>query len=578
MLYNFVTSIKRFFGFADPHEFEHNFEFLGYASAFIKTSRLYRDEFALIKYQRVVKKALTKYLLGSDVTYITEKYHHPVATMDMILTTLRKGDLPDHEIPEDEHFERGFNEALSRFAPPFKIRPVHFADLRFYKWNWHPNVEEPFYSDRQLERAVQDAHSAGLLPDARMSFGNLRNVVFIRVRQFLHQIKRNQITNTSILWPLMKIHVKPALTPIDEWKTRVIYGVSKMHVLPQAMFFWPLFNYYINADDDPLLWGFETVLGGLQKLYQSRFLCTILSYTYVTIDWSGFDLRSLFSLQRKTMDKWETWFDFSNGYIPTKFYHTSAVDPQHLKNLWDWQRDACFNMPFVMPDHTMYSRKYRCIPSGLFITQFLDSCVNLVMIMTILDAMGFDISKIKILVQGDDSVIRLHFLIPADQHAEFKAKFAALASYYFDHQARAEKTELHNAPDGVEVLGYTNWNGYPKRDWRKLLAQLYHPRGAPSLPVLKARCCGFAYASMYEHPQVINVLKDIYDHLDSRNIQAAELRHWRDVLLYGPEEMQVQTDHFPTLAEVTRFLRSPFVRTQTEKDAYWPSAHFLADH
>ncbi|AZQ25369.1 putative RNA-dependent RNA polymerase [Rhizoctonia solani partitivirus virus 5] len=584
MFYTLISAVKRFISSAfigfDPHGFQNNFEFIGYASDRIQVSIPSRDEFQYERYQRTVRHALRRNLLGYDAEYIISDFHHPIATMDLIVATLQKGDLPDHPIPKDAHFQRAFNLAADMFRPPVPVRPVHFADLRMYKWNWHPNVEEPFYSDIELIRAVNAAAEAGLLPDARMSFGNLRNVVFIRARSFLHQIKRNQITNPGVLWPAMKIHVKPALTKVDELKVRVIYGVSKLHVLAQCMFFWPLFNHYINSDDDPLLWGFETILGGMQKLHDIMSIPRLHFQTFVTVDWSGFDLRSVFSLQREVFDVWRTYFDFNNGYIPTKFYRESKADPQHLENLWEWQREACFKMPFIMPDRSMYNRRFRCIPSGLFSTQFLDSHVNMVMILTILDALEFDISKsTRIYVQGDDSVVMLIFHIPADQHKDFKAKFEVLAKHYFDHVARSEKTNIHNEPNGVEVLGYSNYNGYPTRDWRKLLAQLLHPRGALSLETLAARCCGIAYASMYRYPEVINVCRDIYEYLTvRRGIKPGELQAQRDIILFGEHEFSIPTDHFPTRDEVTRYLRIPYRRTQADRDDYWPSSHFMSTH
>nr|QXI69646.1 RNA-dependent RNA polymerase [Rhizoctonia solani virus 717] len=575
MFNTLYESIKRFFKFSDPHDFKYNFEFLGYAPNYIKVSPFHRNEYTYQHYQNIVRKALETELYGSDVIYITQAFHHPVATMDFVIDSLRKGDLPDHIIPNDEHFRNGFKYAMERFKPPYRLRPVHFTDLVRYKWNWHPNVEEPYYSNRQLERAVQTAHESGLIPDGRMSFGNLKNFVFMDTRHFLHQIKRDEVTSPSTLWPLMKIHVKSALTKTDETKVRVIYGVSKRHVLAQAMFFWPLFRYYIESDDDPLLWGFETVLGGIMKMHIAMSIPRLYWTTFVTVDWSGFDLRSLFSLQRACFDEWETWFDFDRGYIPTKWYPDTTTDPTQIKRLWNWQRDACFRMPFVMNDHSMYSRRFRSIPSGLYVTQYLDSNVNLVQIYTILDAMGFDIrQQTRVLVQGDDSVIFLVFHIPADQHVEFKSRFQALATYYFDHVARAEKTELYNEPNGVEVLGYRNYNGWPIRDWRKLLAQLYHPRGAPDEPTLMARCCGITYASMY-HPQVVAVCKNIYTYLYNKGVRAAQLKQMRDVILFGEAEYQIPTDHFPLEHEVHRHLHQPYIRTQEDRDAYWPSDLFL---
>jgi len=310
----------------------------------------------------------------------------------------------------------------------------------------------------------------------------------------------------------------------------------------------------------------------MERLYRS---------TFVTVDWSGFDLRSLFSLIRKhVFPAWRTYFDFHNGYYPTKFYKSSPTNPEFIQRLWDWTNEAVFQMPFRMMDGSTFLRLFRGIPSGLFETQFLDSFYNMVMILTILDAMGFDISKIWIKVQGDDSLVFLRFHIPANQHAEFKAKFEALASYYFDHVARQDKTDIFNSPEGVGVLGYYNENGYPTRDWRKLLAQLLHPRSQkPTLELLKARVCGIQYASMYRYKEVTQVCEAIFNDLDSMGITALQLHTQRDVMLHSMTESEsgfrIPTDHFPTMNEVTRYLRVPYVRTEMDKEAYFPKEYFL---
>ncbi|AHL25153.1 RNA-dependent RNA polymerase [Heterobasidion partitivirus 13] len=559
-----------------PTQFKNNYLFQNWLSPLTTP---HRDATKYAEYQAYLEKHIRSNLLGSDAEYVIKRFHHPIATIDSVNETLQRGDLPDHPVPKDEHYYRALTETTKRFAPPQLIRPIHFADLRYYEWNWHPNVEEPYVSNSQLKTAVQDAYHAGLLEDGRMSFGNLKNHVFMDVRHFLHRIKRGQISDPHTLWPLINMHVKPALTETDTTKIRLVFGVSKRHVLPRAMFFWPLFRYYLdNRDKSPMLWGFETILGGMMLLNSEMLLSRLYYQTFVTVDWSGFDLRSLFSIIREDIfPAWRTYFDFNNGYMPTKFYKSSTADPDQLERLWNWTNEAVFKMPFRTMDGATFLRLFRGIPSGLFETQFLDSFYNMLMILTILDAMGFDISTIYIRVQGDDSLLLLTFFLPADQHAEFKAQFEALAAYYFDHVARQDKTDISNTSQNVAVLGYSNDNGYPSRDWRKLLAQLFHPRSQrPTLSLLKARCCGIQYASMYKYPQVTNVAKATFNQLDSEGVQPVKLAAQRDVILHSHKDFYVPTDHFPTLNEVTRYLRIPYTRTEADSETYYPMSHFLS--
>ncbi|BAC23065.1 RNA-dependent RNA polymerase [Helicobasidium mompa dsRNA mycovirus] len=575
--------------YVNRHIYEHNFQ---YQWTSVVSHTPARDEFQYQGYQDKVKEHLKRNLFGPDYDYIVNKFHHPVATNEDITNTFKKGDLPDHPVPRDEFYLAAVTETTRRFAPPQLIRPVHFADLRRYQWNWHPNVEEPYASNKELRSQVADAASAGLLDDARMSFGNLKNVVFHDVRTFLHRIKRNMVTSPSTLWPLINIHVKPALTHIDETKIRVVFGVSKRHVLPSAMFFWPLFFFYLkNRETSPLLWGNETILGGGLNLYMECIIPRLYFSTFVMVDWSSFDLRSLFSIIRQDIfPNWRTYFDFENGYIPTNKYRESKADPAHLEALWNWVCEACFQMPHRLPDGNVYKRLFRGIPSGLFTTQFLDSFYNMIMILTILGRMGFGISTVRIRVQGDDSLIRLIFHVPANMHAEFKRTFEVYAAYYFDSVARPEKTHITNNPNEINALGYDYPNGYPHRDWRKLLAQLLHPRStAPRFSLLKARTCGIQYASMYTSHEVTNVCKDIYNDLDRQGIVAQDLPVQRDVILHSLSDFTIPTDHFPTMNEVTRYLRSPYQRTEADNEAYFPTKpsaaldpraqfYFLSDH
>ncbi|ACO37245.1 putative RNA-dependent RNA polymerase [Heterobasidion partitivirus 3] len=575
-LYSSFASFAKWTGLTDPHGFEHNFYFTGYADKKIKVSINPRFQEVYDDYQSYVGKFIDKHLPGHMAQKIKFGYHHPVASLPFMITNLKKGDLPDHPVPHDQHYTAARKAAADAFRPPRLVRPVHFADLRYYKWNWHPNVEEPYYSDPKLQQYVEHCYALGLIDDARLSFGNLKDFVFMDTRHYLHLIKNGSITDNNQLWPIMKIHVKPALTEPTETKIRVIYGVSKRHILAQAMFFWPLFRYYIEEHTSPLLWGNETFTGGMLKIHNLISVPRLYSQTYLTVDWSGFDLRSLFTIQREIFDDWRTYFDFT-AYIPTRTYPDSKTDPIRMERLWNWQRDACFKMPFVLPDRTTYARLFRSIPSGLFVTQFLDSHYNLIMIYTILSAMGFDITNLMILVQGDDSLIHLKFFLPADQHDAFKAEFERLAKYYFDHIARPEKTHVTNSPNEVEVLGYTNNNGYPSRDMTKLVAQLYHPRNVDKTSwksLLMAKVCGFAYASCYQDSQVIDLLRSIYNNLASKGFKPKSGRVMRDIILFGESEFEVPTDHFPTLNDVTKYFRRPYVRTQRDADSYFPSWHF----
>jgi hypothetical protein len=527
-------------------------------------------------YQNVVKAAIRRNYPGKIAEHIIHDYHHPEASLDLIISTLLKADKPVHNVPQDNHFLLAWSLTADAFRPPSLLRPVHFADLRFYRWNWYPNVEAPFSNDKKLIAAVSEAAKAGLLPNAKMSFGNLANVVFVRARSFLHDIKRNLITNPGTRYPQVTIHTKPALTTTDKYKVRVIAGVTKLNVMPACQRFWPLFRYWIESGNSPMLWSYETALGGMQKLHIDMTLPRLMWKTFVTVDWPAYDLQVNFEERRRCYVTYESYFDFENGYIPTRFYPHSTADPLHLHRVWDWLVESTRLMPLVLPDGSTYVMKdgYWFVYSGLFQTQSDDSVINHARILTIMSSLGFEITKeVRLKVQGDDSLMKLMFFVPPDQHEQFKAAFSKKALFYFDSDVRPEKTDIHNSPQGVECLGYKNNNGFPERDEIKLMAMLLHPRGSPTMSTLMAKCAGFAYASYHRYPRATAVLQQIWKQLESEGTTPGILRTQRDILLHGETKFEIPTDHFPSAIEVTRHLRVPYLRSIEDMEFYYPGYH-----
>jgi len=534
-----------------------------------------RDEERFDQYRKVILHAFKKHLYGWDTDYITTSFHRAPATQDLIYTALAKGDLPDHPVPfDDPHFIKARSKCRDMFRPPALIRPVHFADLRHYPWNLKPSAEEPYTSMQSLKRTIEDAAAHHLISDARMSMSNLINYIFVDVREFIHGIKQGTIKPGHAL-PLVNVHCKTALTAIDEAKLRIVFGCSKRWIFPMAMFLWPLFRFFIYEQTSPMLWGYETILGGWHRM-NTEILCSKLYFqTFLTIDWSGFDLRALFSVMRLIYADWKTYFDFEHGYMPTKKYPSSSCNPSKLHNLWDWCVEAHFASRFRLPDGSTWIRLHRGILSGLFETQFLDSHYNLLMILTILSKMGIDIDNLYIKIQGDDSISAFKVFIPADQHENFKIQFQYWAKHYFDHKVNLTKSGISNSLEDCEVLGYSHSNGYPSRDWRQLLAVLWNPRKQrPTPSTTMARCIGLTYASIYDR-NVVNVCQDVFNYYADLGYTASEARDL-DQFEFLFSQTSVPKDHFPTHLEVTRYLRSLNNTNESKAKEYWNPDWFLS--
>jgi hypothetical protein len=534
--------------------------------------------------QKVVRFALRKHLYGWDYDHIVNGFYMPTITEDLVFSTLQRGNLPDHPIPKDAHYLRARAQALKLLSPPRKVRPVHFADLPNYPWNWPPSAEEPYTSEKQYAEYLRTLHEAGDILNERRSFGNLANAVFERTRIEIHTLKRTPThpAHKLLFQYFMNIHVKPQLTKTgDDPKIRLIYGVAKLLIFVEAMFFWPIINYhkYVDRTKTPILWPYVTILGGWYRLQHDLLIRKLYFRTFLTVDWSGFDFHALFSVIRDLQTDWRSMFDFENGYLPVKKdtpagstdYSSTRTDPTRFQNLWNWMIESQLALPFRMPDGSLWIRLHRGIPSGLFLTQWLDSHYNLVMLLTILDRMGFDITTILIKVQGDDSISAIQVFIPADQHNDFRIQFSYYAKIYFDAVSRPEKTTIQNTVQGLEVLGYANTNGLPTRDWRKLLAQLLYPKSrSPTYDTLMARAIGITYADCDMHPEVRRVCQDIYLFLKAKGHSPSRAGLKNIPFTFEGYEDTLDLDHFPTSLEVTKYLRSFSQFTDENRRTFWP--------
>jgi hypothetical protein len=543
-----------------------------------------RDVHVTESYQHVVLHALRKHLYGWDYNYITQNFHRPEITDELFEESLKAADLPDHPLVRDASYIKARTRAKELFTPPEPIRPVHLTDLLHYDWNKQPSAELPFTRDPILRRKVHQAAQAGLLPNAKMNFGNLENVIFDDVRQFVHDIKRGAIPLDPCdhRFPPDRLHVKTLVSTRDKSKLRIIFGRTKRDIFPAAQFFWPYFRWLLydrfSDPHNPLLWGCETLLGGWQRLHSFYTYRHLYFNTFISVDWSKFDQRALFSVIDDLTEDWKSFFRFDAGYIPTFEYPDSKTDPVKLERLFEYIRWSIKNIPFLHPSGKVFKRLKRFIPSGLFVTQMLDSHYNTIMCLAILDEIGIDIDTVHIRVQGDDSITAIRIYIPSNQHEAFSSLFASIAKRRFDANYSIDKSKITNTPEGQTVLGYTNSNGYPSRDWRALLATLLYPKSPrPTFETLMTQCPGLQYASIYQ-TDVVRVTSDIFNYLQSQGFKPTGKP---SEFTFASVEAGIDIDstRLPTRQEVERHLRSPPLRRSPEKaEKYWNSSFFLATH
>lgn len=581
-----------------------------------------QDINAFEAHQRIVRISMEKYLYSHEIDLIVNQLKRSEVTHEAVLADFFYGDLEPFEIKMDEHLEYGLQCMADAFRPKYKCLPVHLNDVEHhYPYKWHVNAEPPFSTDeyfldnrklygdfwnpetqtwskyvnpKDMENRLGSQPIQAVLDTVTPpKFGFMKEAVFSWTRRWLHIVKNGfqdvtGLTSTSYLrdrfiFPML-LHTKTAIIKKDDPnKMRTIWGVSKPWIIADTILWWQYIAWVkLNPGITPMLWGYETFTGGWFRLNNELFT-SFVRKSFLTIDFSRFDKRAYFSLIKRIMMKTREYLDFTRGYAPTKDYpsypdwdHNKAI---RMERLFMWTLENIFNAPIVLPTGEMYVRRHAGIPSGLFITQLLDSWYNYTMLATLLSAIDLDPKHCIIKVQGDDSIVRLGVLIPANEHELFLNRLAELALEYFDAVINTKKSDISNTLNGCEVLSYRNHNGLPHRDEIAMLAQFYHTKAKQPKPeTTMAQAVGFAYASCGNHNRVLWVLKDIYEFYESQGYRPSQAG-WSLVFGDSPDRAPIPFDleSFPTKQDIRKFFTSTSYHNKDQENKTWPTNHFLQD-
>lgn len=552
-------------------------------------------------YADTVDHALRRYLTPEEFNRVVNGYRRSPWNEDALNDDIAKLNSDEHTVIKDEHYYKAIEHTKKLFTPKEKLRPVHFTDLRHYPWQLASNIGAPFASSKEWQHYVNDkflkghtatevrdlfkeAHGQSLEPeiiDRRMTKRNLYNEMFLINRTNIHLIKDGRKTNDHghDLRYWNTAFARQHLVEDDEPdKVRLVFGAPSTLLMAELMFIWPIQISLLNrGPESPMLWGYETITGGWSRLHTWASTALPRFESVVTLDWSRFDkdarhtvIRDIHAMIMRPM------FTFEHGYHPTYHYpDTSDTNPARLENLWNWMTDAILTTPLILPDGSVLRFNHSGIYSGYFQTQILDSIYNCVMIFTILSRMGFDLDRVKIKVQGDDSIILLmsHYTTIKDSFLPF---FSLYAQQYFGSIVNTKKSEVLPSLEGAEVLKYRNFGTMPKRDELQLLAMLRHPERTSSLPSLMARAIGVAYANCGNHTRVYQICEDIHNFLAKGGFTPdpyglpGSIRYRQN---YIPSYVQVDISHFPTYFETVQHLQDPQRIILTDK--HWPKDHFI---
>jgi len=534
-------------------------------------------------YEFIVRTFLHKHMYSYEIDTILNQFARSPISLDALYEDTFKAQQPRVRLMIDDTLENAINAIQDAFRPRKKLYPVHFADTRYYPWPLSSNIELPYSNDRHVEQYLLQRFNNNEIPNRKTNFHNLYNYVFEDLRPKIHYIKEgfcfNHNFSQDFLYP-MTAHVRPGLGKAVHGnmkiKNRLVYGVSKTQLIPECMFSYPLFREYLDAGLSPLLWNYETLNGGWNRLRSELLPKLPRAYFIFSGDWSQFDHRVLFELMNIILIADMSYYNFKE-YQPTEDFPFAPVNPEKLQNLYIWLIYATFSSPLLMPDNKLIMRVFAALASGMFRTQYLDSKINGIMLLTIFNDAGFSIdTKHMLKLMGDDNFAIVWKWLPVSSRQSLFDYLSDRAMLRFGAVLSVDASEFHDSLDFVELLGYRNFCGHAYRDPYKLLAQLYFPESNSfKLSSLMARTIGITYADLGRNPRLERVCHDIHDYLKSQGIepQRKTLIHMFDRNVV--HSLDIQTDHFPSRPEIQKFLTIPKSRSLIDQDRYWPSQFFI---
>jgi hypothetical protein len=512
----------------------------------------------------------------------------------------KKTDLPPHPVKRDLHYRRALIVCEKLFRPSRRLKPIAYPDLRYYPWTLNVSAEAPYSSSTRWQSYLRQKQAEGDIDNSRTTFHNLYDEIFHENRTHVHDIKFGRETFWDL--PLMTpkpymyttLHARAHLVKADkDDKIRAVFGVPKLLLMVENMFIWNLQKEYLNDKvRSPMLWGFETFKGGWMKIWNR--LSTKQKNTVLSADWSGFDHRALHEVMDDTHNMWRSWFDFDQGYEPSKSkdhdYSQSTTEEWKIQNLWDWMTHSVKHTPILGPSSTLYQWRYNGIASGFQQTQLIDSFVNAIYLLTCLSALGINIQAddFTLHVQGDDSLTTFAERVFEQHGKNFLVKLAHEALTRFNAILSIDKTTFSNSLNDVEVLSYRNRNGIAYRAPAELLAKLLYPERVRTLGATASAALGIAIASMGSSRTVYNTCRNVYDFIVNEleiepEFDEAMRRHvgvHKGVL---EEILVLKAVQFPTFEETIGQNFSTAMRTEQDKQSLWPTTptgnefHFLLD-
>jgi len=346
------------------------------------------------------------------------------------------------------------------------------------------------------------------------------------------------------------------------------------------MLFYPLLA-QARKEECCIMYGLETIRGGMTEIER---LASSLS-SFLMIDWSRFDHLAPFTIVDFLFDDWiPTKILVDSGYAKIHNYQEhvhsflaqarklgldfksniteespdSEVFASKISNLLTFLKRWYKEMVFITPDGFAYRRNYAGVPSGILMTQFIDSFINLTILTDGLLEFGFSSDEIKdfiLFIMGDDNVVFSN--VSALKILDFLEWFTDYSLRRFGMRINFSKSSATSIRRKIEVLGYTNNYGMPTRSISKLVGQLAYPERHVTDEDMCMRAIGFAYGSCGQDTTFHNLCKKVFYYYYAK-VNTPMQQMLKDnkfglpgmFLAYDDIASHISLEHFPTIDEV----------------------------
>lgn len=526
---------------------------------------------------------------------VLQKYFRPLGTTNATFQDFNKEQKPT-EPPTKERNETILN-LIIHFMNLKPFRPLHYRAVAFTKMPLSTGTgyfDRSHYHTRALAKlTANDAYR--LKPTSKGYFVNATNITHrLQIHNMKHYLcpqapEYPRPYDTIYHWKRFiakratMLHTRNHIST-EVPKARPVYNVDPLFLKMEAMLTFPAMV-QTRPIESCLLYSLETIRGGCHYLDH-----TARDYSsYFTIDWSSFDQR----VPRTITDIYYTDFlerllVVSHGYSPTIDHHPTTYQPtdvffKKMSNLLHCLHEWYNSMVFVTADGYAYQRLFAGIPSGLLNTQFLDSFVNLYVILDGLLEQGFTVEEIQTMrffIMGDDNSAFTH--LPIEKLEKFIQELERYALQRWNMTLSQTKSIITSLRHRIEVLGYRTNHGMPYRNLDKLVAQLAYPEHGLKTKYMSYRALGIAYAAAGQCEIFHEFCRDVYiqflaDKADlTFEIQEKLLKHVAGPLKALDNHFElIDYTHFPSIQEVRNVYKEWLGTLKYEPK--WDFSYFLTN-